>query len=41
MKEAIHSALRPVRGRQQTAFVLRCVAAGVVVSAAAPGAESP
>src|SRR2546423_281591 len=35
MREAILSALRPVRSRQQTAFVLRCIAAGLVASAAA------
>lgn len=35
MKEAIYRALRPVRSRQQTVFVLRCTAAGLLVSAAA------
>jgi hypothetical protein len=35
MKEALLNALRPVRTRQQTAFVLRATAAGLVVSAAA------
>src|SRR5579883_759716 len=35
MKEAIYGALRPVRSRQQAAFVLRCAAAGLAGSAAA------
>lgn len=35
MREAILSALRPVRSRQQTAFVLHCTAAGLAASAAA------
>jgi hypothetical protein len=35
MREAIHAALRPVRGRQQLLFVLRCVVAGLLAGAAA------
>src|SRR2546423_82000 len=34
MKQAIQAALRPVRVRQQALFTLRCVAAGLMASAA-------
>src|SRR5581483_1139277 len=34
MREAIYAALKPVRSRQQLAFVLRSVVAGVAVGAA-------
>jgi hypothetical protein len=34
MKQAIHAALEPVRARQQTAFILRCVAVGLLAAAA-------
>ncbi|HEX4590215.1 MAG TPA: hypothetical protein VH120_09830, partial [Gemmataceae bacterium] len=34
MKHAIQAALKPVRARQQAVFVLRCVAAGLLVAAA-------
>jgi hypothetical protein len=34
MKQAIHAALKPVRVRQQALFTLRCVAAGLMASAA-------
>src|SRR5205085_12561206 len=35
MKQAIHAALKPVRARQQTVFILRCVAVGLLAASAA------
>src|SRR5262245_4830256 len=35
MRETIRTALKPVRGRQQFDFVLKCIVAGLLVSAAA------
>src|SRR5262249_15613924 len=35
MREAIYAALKPVRARQQTLFVVRCVVGGLLVGAVA------